>query len=739
MKNRRVFLISSIFIILATLTFADFYFRVKYDAHETAYNELKTYSDQTCNAVNVTTDNSITSLKEMAVAFSNLEHMDTTEIVHILKHLSVNTNFTNLCVINKEGIGTFLNQAILDVSSRDYYLNGIKGQAGVSGITTSMVTGNKYLILYAPIYDVDMKVIGVIHGAYDMETLFRIIDVEGFNDKENTVLFQTSGALILGSQEFGNLDIGDNVFEYFEKYVDFTDEERDKFYQNISRGAPGYSEYTRDGVEYIGYYQPLKTNNWYIISVMTHNDFVTHIKEISRYAVTFFIRCIIIFCLMFIWTIRTEQKIKKAELHMIKEEHISQLLQEQRKSNELIMESINLARQANRTKSNFLSRMSHEIKTPINAIIGMNEKARKHLQQSAIQLECFQKIENASQQLLEMYKKILDNSEVQDISMKLSSEEVVKIPKLLELVENYLEDDLKEKEIKLTKRIQVPEDFEMITDQECLSLILINILRNAIRYSPYRSEIILKADITEDARSFAVCGFEVLDKMTEVTEKELSLLMNLYETGEDYYKEGNWIELRIAYNLTVIMNGLMTCSIKEGDGTIVHIDIPVKKSKAKAILDDSLNITEQNKEGDKKNSNESSNETCEINFSGKRILLVEDNDINMEIAKMYLEDMDIMITPATDGDIAFLSYMESPGNYFDLILTDIRMPNMDGRKLAKAVRDSDRPDAKTIPILAMSADAFSEDIKLSQSVGMNDYIMKPLQKDDLCAILKKYL
>lgn len=726
MRNKKIFWLSAVFVILVIMSFVDFVVHINRNAHEETYSELKFFSVQACNSVNVTIENSILSLTEISNSFSDMRSAEDEEVFAVLKQISESSEFSNMCVIDQSGMGVFDSGKKVDLSDRDYYINGMQGKSGISDVVTSKISGKKYLILYAPVYGTGRDISGVIQGAYDMESLSKIISVDSFDEKGNMYLFNVKGELILGSEKVGDLDFGDNVFQYFEQNVEFTSEEREQFYQNIKLYQSGFAKYKKEGIEYVGYYQPLIAPNWYIINVMSQQLINSRMLDISRFAFSFLIRCLIFFCLLFLWTLRTERKMRQTEMKIADEAHISQLVQEQQKSNQLILESVKLAKQANRTKSEFLSRMSHEIKTPINAIIGMNEKARNHMNQPQIQQQCFQKIEKSSQELLAMYQKILDTSDKDTVYSRALSEEKINLSELIMLIQTHLSEDISQKSIRIVWQVQFPEDYTVIIDSECLHLILINMLRNAIRYSPENSEIIFKAAIIEDARSFAVCGFEVQDKMTQITEQELKKLMSVYENGEEYYKEGTGIELRVAYNLTALLNGLMTCGIDEGIGTIVHIDIPVRKSI------DSVQEPKTNKNGNVENQKK-------YHLSGRRILLVEDNEINMEIAKMYLEDADIIITPAADGKIALLEYIESPIGFFDLILTDIRMPNMDGRELASAIRESERSDAKGIPIIAMSADAFSEDMKLSQSVGMNDYLMKPIQKEDLYDILEKYL
>lgn len=729
MKKSRIILISSIFTILVIMTFADFIIRVNLNAHKEANSELENISTQACNAVDVTIENSILSLREISIAFLDMRSMEKQDVLEILQKVSESTPFTNMCIIDESGNGIFDNGEKRNLSDRDYYINGIKGQSGISEVITSAITGQKYLILYAPIYEQDGEVIGVVQGAYDMAALSKIIDVDSFDNQGNTYLFNIKGELILGSANVGNLDMGDNVFEYFEENVKFTEKEKKQFYDNIHAGISGFAHYEKEGIEYVGFYQPLNAEGWYIINVISHQLVASRILGISKFALSFFVKCLFFFCLMFGWVLRTERRRKQMELKIANEAHLSQLLQEQKKSNQLILESVKLAKQANRTKSEFLSRMSHEIKTPINAIIGMNEMARNNMENSDVQLTCFDRIDVASKELLVMYQRLLNHSEDEDKKLRLS-DEIVNLYELLALVQKQMQEDINEKSLQINWQLQIPKEYGVITDGECLHLILVNILRNAIKYSPNNSEIIFKAELIEEAKSFAVCGFEVHDHMTDINQQELNELLDIYESGQRFHKESTGIELRIAYNLTILMNGLMTGKVVKGKGTIIHIDVPMRKAQTTATEEMTKNAVKPVLNALEKK---------EYHLAGKRILLVEDNDINMEIAKMYLEEVNIEIIPAVDGKIALQKYLDAPAGYFDMILTDIRMPNLDGRDLAKSVREAEHGDAATIPILAMSADAFSDDIKMSQSVGMDDYIMKPIQKEDLYDILKKYL
>lgn len=383
--------------------------------------------------------------------------------------------------------------------------------------------------------------------------------------------------------------------------------------------------------------------------------------------------------------------------------------------NRINLEKHDLIAQA---KSDFLARMSHEIRTPMNGIIGMTEIALKDGQTDEKRVDCLEKIKGASNYLLGIINDILDMSKIESGKMKLV-EGKFNIARLIDDLHPLLESQMVQKNIEYSQDINLKNEW-FWGDELRIQQVLINLLSNAIKYSKRCGHI--KLTISENYSDGNVSGiyFAVEDDGIGIAEDKQQLVFKSFEQADDSggaRKQGTGLGLAICSNLINMMKSNINLESELYKGSKFSFTLNLKV----VAEDNSLHEKET------------------LDFSGKKVLVVEDNELNMEIIHTILEDYGIKVYEAYNGKEALDCMIKSqPGDY-DFILMDIMMPVMDGLKASREIRKIDRDDCRSIPIIAMSANAFDEDVKRSLASGMNGHLSKPINISRLEGMLRSII
>lgn len=391
----------------------------------------------------------------------------------------------------------------------------------------------------------------------------------------------------------------------------------------------------------------------------------------------------------------------------------------------LLGEAYKEAKRANVAKTEFLSRMSHDIRTPINGILGMSAIARKSIDNKKQVLYALSKIDEAGEQLELLINDVLDMSRLESGRTELSNE-LFEVEDVLRIVYDSIITAALRKGIKIKKGYQSQYFTKVMGSPLHLQRVLLNILSNAIKYNkPDGSvEVNISQDRINDTQ-VEYC-FKIQDTGVGMSPEFVERIFEPFsrekkDMGTTY--QGTGLGMAIAKEMVELMNGEIKVKSELGIGSTFIIKIPFGIPEKEGL--------KTNKEGQIEDSADN------VSLKGKHILLVEDNALNIEIAEFILEEAQAEIVIAQNGKEAVYLYTESPDGYFDLILMDIMMPEMDGFEATKVIRNSQRKDAKTIPIVAMTANAFKEDIEKCMHVGMNAHIAKPLHVDKMLTVLKE--
>ncbi len=538
---------------------------------------------------------------------------------------------------------------------------------------------------------------------------------------------------------------------------------------------------------------------------------------------------------------------------------VTELKMKEQQSREALKSAFEAAEAANRAKSEFLSRMSHDIRTPMNAIMGMTTVAAMHIDDKERLMDCLNKITISSRHLLALINDVLDMSKIESGNLTLT-EEPFNLSEMTDSLLTIIHPQIKAKHQHLNMSISQIQHEDVIGDTLRLRQIFVNLMGNAVKFTPEEGTISLAIrELESKAKGMGYYEFVFTDTGIGIEE---SFLDDIFEpfarsrTSESQKIEGTGLGMPIARNIARLMNGDISVKSKVGEGSEFTVRVYLKIQDIDITnTDDLADLLVLVADDDK----DAVDNTCEIldsigmqatgvlngtdavtqaiehhennndffaiildwkmpdksgveaareirktvgddvpiiilsaydwsdieqearsagvnafitkplfrsrliyvlkslvnepdtakeneidifrenQYNGKRILLAEDNELNREIAKELLEAIGVEVEMAEDGQIAYETVIRKPEHYFDLIFMDIQMPNMNGYQATEAIRSSGRQDLKELPIVAMSADAFSDDILHAHRSGMNDHIAKPVEISKLSEALKKWL
>lgn len=394
---------------------------------------------------------------------------------------------------------------------------------------------------------------------------------------------------------------------------------------------------------------------------------------------------------------------------------------EERKQTAL-RDALYLAEQANNAKTEFLSHMSHDIRTPLNAVIGMTTIAKAYTGNEKKIKECLDKITVSAKYLLSLINDILDMSKIESGKITLN-QEVFSIKEVIDNIKTVTSAQVEEKRQNFEVRVRDGVQEFYIGDAVRMKQILMNLINNAIKFTPSGGTISFTVTSIKQSNNEMFLRFEIKDNGIGMSEEFLHHAFDPFVQEADsrgQIFEGTGLGLPIARNLVHLMGGHINVSSELEKGSTFFVELPFKAADKKCMTE-RIEVEEDKK--------------YKFNLSKKlRILVAEDNEINLEIIQTLLEMEGFFVESAENGEEVVKRFEESKLHYYDLIFMDIRMPIMDGLEATRRIRACKKEDAKTIPIVAMTANAFTEDIHAAEKAGMDGYLVKPL---DMNLVLKK--
>ena len=402
-----------------------------------------------------------------------------------------------------------------------------------------------------------------------------------------------------------------------------------------------------------------------------------------------------------------------------------------------MLDALQVAESASKAKTDFLSNMSHDIRTPMNAIIGMTNIAKAHMNEPDRVQDCLDKITTASNHLLSLINNILDMSKIESGTVSIDEEEFT-LTELIKEIEAIVLPQMKQKRMEFYLDTENLVHDDVLGDTLRIKQVLINIIGNAVKYTNQGGVIrVTLRELSAKSREKGVFEFVCADNGIGMSEEFVQKIFTPFERANNSTIsriEGTGLGMSITKNLIDMMGGTIHVQSALGKGTTITVRLRLKIREPR--------VRRWNRDAFESLSNhvkEQEQPNMPMDFSGKRLLLVEDNELNMEIAKDLIGMTGMVIDEAWNGEEAVEKMAASKTGYYDLILCDIQMPIMDGYEATKRIRSMDRPDAKTVPIIAMTANAFAEDKVRALETGMNGHISKPIDLNELFTTLDKVL
>lgn len=392
--------------------------------------------------------------------------------------------------------------------------------------------------------------------------------------------------------------------------------------------------------------------------------------------------------------------------------------------------------QFNRAETIFLNSISHDIRTPLNVIIGYTALASAHVNEAQEVKKYLSKIEAASNHLLLLINDVLDMSHIESGTLKLEHAPVY-LPDVLENLKAIIQTDSSAKQLKFCADTKNMVHKNVITDKLRLNQVLLNILENAVKYTRPGGKIYFQIqELKEQEPGFAKYEFRVKDTGIGMSEEFIAHIFEPFsreQTSTVSGIEGMGLGMAIVKKIVDRMDGTIAVKSRQGKGTEVTVILPFKVSGQPNEWEANTRkkIVQIQRFSEDKN--------FENLFKGKKILLTEDNELNREIAVELLKEEGFILDTAEDGTIAVEKMRTAKPGQYDLILMDIQMPIMDGYEATRQIRKLENPETANIPIVEITANAFEEDRQKALEAGMNEHVSKPIDMERLLEIMKKVL
>ncbi len=675
-------------------------------------------------------------IRDLNAAISMLTPEDLSDIEHLQNYqmrIKKLYNLDKFAFVDTDGLIYTSTEIQNNIEDYDFdYLNISEAEISILNLNTPQ----KKVIIATPVsLNLGTTRLVACFMEIDMQEMLTGVSMDSTPEDSTFCNLYTTEGIALSDTILGGLAVEDNLLEALEN-ADFEDGySMESFLDSFQNSQKGEVSFTYNGIKETLYYTPIDGTDWLLTYLVRESLISDQFEEISQ---SIIVRSVIqsaltILAVLIVFVIITIETKKNTEYRLNIEKNEAELkvkndeiqhrihLQEQLENqSRALSDALNAAEEANKAKTVFLSNMSHEIRTPMNAIIGLDNIALNDPETPEKTKDYLAKIGASADHLLDLINDILDMSRIESGKIVLSNEKF-SLFKLLESINTMFYGQCEENHIRYNCNISEDINEYYIGDNMKIRQILINILGNAVKFTKEGGYVELSVIKKASYGNKTTIEFTVKDNGIGMSREFIPHIFDAFaqEDNSNTNKYGSsGLGLAITKNIVELMNGTIDVESEKGKGSAFTVTLTLDNAESME--------TDNNK--DELSGNEAPDYSS---LKDRRVLLAEDVAINTEIMMMILDSQGIKAEHAENGKVAFKMYTEHPEGYYDAILMDIRMPEMDGLEATAAIRNLDRKDSKTIPIIALSANAFDEDVQRSLQAGLNAHLTKPVQPEDL--------
>ena len=593
------------------------------------------------------------------------------------------------------------------------YLDKVDLERGVLDSHISSLTGERVFNIFERIYFED-KIKAYLVKEYRTKEIAEQFTLTFYNYKGFSYLINRDGTVMVRSGHKNSNKTLSNLFDLIsleQNEIQMIEE----FKNSIYKLKAGWAKFNYNGEGMVFCYEALRADsNWLLVSVIPEKVITQQAESILVKTVLFL--GIIVAIILIIVGLFYAVKMQESKVHTTQ-----------------LQKALKETDAANKVKGQFLMNMSHDVRTPLNTILGMTAIAQKESDDKEKMSECIKKIDIAGKHLLSLVNDVLDMSQI-DSGKMILTEEVISLTQLFKKVADMMKIEAKEAKLTIDWTIQLKDEI-IIGDSLRIQQVLINIINNAIKYTSEGGHVLLEMIQLEDKvkEGYGTYRFSCTDTGIGMRQDFLERIFLFFERDKNTTLSGvagTGVGLAITKGILDLMGGSICVKSELNKGSTFTVDFHFKVQKQELQKEQD---TIQDVIADS-NSQEQTQD-----YTNKRILLVEDVELNMEIAEELIGTTGVQIDKAYNGKEAVELFSKNPCGYSNLIFMDLQLPVMDGYEATSQIRSLDKPDSKSIPIVALSANALADDIENSLNAGMNEHIAKPIDMEAVWKVLKKYL